>query len=93
MAQNVQMQSIERTNKHLSAQLQTVVKHKHQLEKRVTELEGRVNKLEVKQPTASKPVSVHPSSKQPTTYLTGTVKPTGAEFTMTGFDRRVQEGR
>ena len=113
LAQNVQMQSIERrleevigtnaqltmqiqevlgVNTQLTMELQNVKKHKQRLEHRVTELEERVNKLEVNQPSASKPAPDQPSaSKQPSTYRTGTVKPRGVEFTMTRFEEYKRE--
>ena len=112
MAQNVQMQSIERqlqevigtntqltmqmqevlgVNTQLTMELQNVKKHKQRLEQHVTKLNERVKKLEVNQPMTSKPVSDQPSSRQLSTYLTGTVKPIGAEFTMTDFEEYKRE--
>ena len=85
-----QVQEILGTNATLTAQFQDIKKEKQHLEQRVTELE-EVNKLIVKHPSASKPAPDQPSSKQPSTYLTGTVKPTGAEFTMTGFEEYKRE--
>ena len=85
-----QVQEILGANAQLTAQLQDVKKEKQHLKLRVTKLE-EVNKLTVKHPSASKSVSDQPSSKQPSTYLTGTVKPTGAEFTMTGFEEYKRE--
>ena len=97
-----QLQEVIGTNTQLTMQIQEVLgvntqltmelqQHKQRLEQHVTELEERMNKVEVNQPTASKAVSVQPFSKQPTMYLTGTVKPSGAEFTMTGFEEYKRE--
>ena len=94
-----QVQAALGANAQLGTQVQEIILintqlrgDKRLLEQRVTELEEQVNKLEVNQPTTSKPAPDQPSaSKQPSTYLTGTVKPTGAEFTMTGFEEYKRE--
>ena len=93
-----QVQAALGANAQLGTQVQEIILintqlrgDKQLLEQRVTELEEQMNKLDVKQPTASKPAPDQPSSKQPTKYLTGTVKPTGAEFTMTGFEEYKRE--
>ena len=78
-----QVQKILSTNAQLTAKLEDVNKEKQHLKRCMIELEER---MDVNQPSASKPAPDRPSSKQPSTYLTGTVKPTGAEFTMTGFE-------
>ena len=95
-----QLQEVHSVNAQLTAQLQEVIlvteqlqRNKHIFEQRIKDLEERVCRLDVKPSMVSnsKPAPDQPSSKQPSTYLTGTVKPTGAEFTMTGFEEYKRE--
>ena len=86
-AQTAHMKKFKQHLQKVSIDNAQLLRDKHLLEQRVAVLERIVCGVDSKQPTASKPAPDQPSaSKQPSTYLTGTVKPMGAEFTMTGFE-------
>ena len=75
-----QVQAALGANAQLSTQVQEMTLINTQLQGDKRRLELRVTQLEAE-----------PYLRRPSTYLTGTVKPTGAEFTMTGFEEYKRE--
>ena len=94
--QSAQIKALEQQLQHISLQFETRIKE------RVTELETKVSELSIQNgelkseikalklnlpEIVSEDSSDQPTSKpQPVTHITGTYRPSGAKFTMTGFE-------
>jgi hypothetical protein len=90
MMQNAQMRSLERQlleyhsiNTQFKTQLEEVKRDKEHLEERMARLEAKISKHDIAT-VVSKPQ--HPAVGCLAAHITGTVRPIGANFTMTDFD-------
>ena len=88
--QTAQIKALEDKLSNVSAQLKAQLEEgkrdKEHLEQRVAKLDTRISELSTKfLMVASKP-PLSGQSQHPYTYVTGTYKPVGAEFTMTDFE-------
>ena len=103
MMQNIRIKSLEQNLAQVIAKLVKVERDKEHLEQymkaNISKLEAKNHELDCKMKEVhqipvifTKPQSDHSSDQCHDTCITGTLKPVGAEFTMTNFDEYKRDG-